>query len=46
LGVGIAGWEFDVVVNVVPDSAPKRGPNAGISLVNLDYAVLEDWFDM
>ena len=39
--------EFDVVVNVVPDSGPKRGPNAGISLVNLDYEVLaKDWFDM
>jgi len=44
--LGLLDWEFDVVVNVVPDSAPKRGPNAGISLVNLDYAVLEDWFDM
>jgi hypothetical protein len=39
--------EIDVAVNFIPDRTPRSGPDARMTIVNLDNAILdEDIFDL
>ena len=44
---GNRNGKFNVIVNLLPDEAPRSGPDTGVTIVNLDNAVLnQDIFNL